>query len=49
MHIGTRIPHVSLTNIKQLLGDLKKNTIFQYWPDMCCMCACYETQMGTFE
>jgi hypothetical protein len=36
MYIGTRTPHVSLTNIEQLIGG--KKTIFQYWPDMCCMC-----------
>jgi hypothetical protein len=36
MDIDPRIPHVSLINTEQLLGGEK--TIFQYWPDICCMC-----------
>jgi hypothetical protein len=46
MHIGTRIPRVSLTNTEQLLGIKKR---FSNIGLICAACACYEAQMGTFE
>jgi hypothetical protein len=41
MDIDPRTPrHVSLINTEQLLGGEKTmgTPIFQYWPDICCMC-----------
>jgi hypothetical protein len=38
MHIGTRIPHASLSHEYRAAIRGYKKMISQYWPDMCCMC-----------